>query len=124
MVSFPTACALVFAVVNEGIFLFSFLALIIPFIPVSDIMLKCVVATYIGEFMEMFWHKYGENYPWPMAFLKVFPRSLIYVYVFHKALGFLADGFVWGRSSMSAGRQLFVRRAWQVFGYINLYVFV
>ncbi len=73
----------------ERIFLFSFLALIIPFIPVSDIMLKCVVATYIGEFMEMFWHKYGENYPWPMAFLKVFPRSLIYVYVFHKTLGFL-----------------------------------
>ncbi len=73
----------------ERIFLFSFLALIIPFIPVSDIMLKCVVATYIGEFMEMFWHKYGENYPWPMAFLKVFPRSLLYVYIFHKALGFL-----------------------------------
>ena len=73
----------------ERIFLFSFLALIIPFIPVSDIMLKCVVATYIGEFMEMFWHKYGENYPWPMAFLKVFPRSLIYVYVFHMTLGFL-----------------------------------
>ncbi len=73
----------------ERIFLFSFLALIIPFIPVSDIMLKCVVATYIGEFMEMFWHKYGENYPWPMAFLKVFPRSLIYVYVFHQTLGFL-----------------------------------
>ncbi len=73
----------------ERIFLFSFLALVIPYIPVSDVMIKCVVATYIGEFMEMFWHKYGEDYPWPMSFLKVFPRSLLYVYVFHRTLGFL-----------------------------------
>ncbi len=73
----------------ERIFLFSFLALIIPYIPVSDVMVKCVVATYIGEFLEMFWHKYGEDYPWIMAFLKVFPRSLIYVYVFHYTLRFL-----------------------------------
>ena len=73
----------------ERIFLFSFLALIIPYIPVSDIMVKCIVATYIGEFLEMVWHKYGEDYPWPMAFLKVFPRSLIYIYVFHSTLEFL-----------------------------------
>ncbi len=73
----------------ERIFLFSFLALIIPYIPVSDVMVKCVVATYIGEFLEMVWHKYGEDYPWIMAFLKVFPRSLIYIYVFHYTLEFL-----------------------------------
>ncbi len=73
----------------ERIFLFSFLALVIPYIPISDVMIKCVVATYIGEFLEMFWHKYGEDYPWPMAFLKVFPRSLIYIYVFHRTLVFL-----------------------------------
>ncbi len=73
----------------ERIFLFSFLALIIPYIPVADIMLKCIVATYIGEFLEMIWHKYGEDYPWPMAFLKVFPRSLIYIYIFHYTLKFL-----------------------------------
>ena len=73
----------------ERIFLFSFLALIIPYIPINDVMVKCIVATYIGEFLEMFWHKYGEDYPWPMAFLKVFPRSLIYIYVFHYTLKFL-----------------------------------
>ena len=73
----------------ERIFLFSFLALIIPYIPVSDVMVKCIVATYIGELLEMVWHKYGEDYPWIMAFLKVFPRSLIYVYVFHYTLEFL-----------------------------------
>ena len=73
----------------ERIFLFSFLALVIPYIPVSDVMVKCVVATYIGELLEMVWHKYGEDYPWIMAFLKVFPRSLIYVYVFHYTLEFL-----------------------------------
>ena len=77
------------ALEHERIFLFSALAFIIPIIPLEDLMLKCIVATYIGEFMEMLWHKYGENYPWMMAFLKVFPRSLIYIYVFHKTLVFL-----------------------------------
>ena len=73
----------------ERIVMFSVLALIIPYIPIEDIMLKCIVATYIGEIMEMVWHKYGEGYLWLMAFMKVFPRSLIYVYVFHKTLVFL-----------------------------------
>lgn len=72
----------------ERIFMFSFLALIVPYIPVNDIMLKAIVATYIGEFMEMLWHKIGEDYPWPIAFLKVFPRSLLYVYIFHQVLVF------------------------------------
>ena len=73
----------------ERIFLFSLLALIIPYIPTTNIMLKAVIATYIGEFFEMIWHRYGENYPWIMAFLKVFPRSLIYIYIFHNILGYL-----------------------------------
>ena len=73
----------------ERVFLFSFLALIIPYIPTNDIMLKAIIATYIGEFFEMVWHRYGENYPWMMAFLKVFPRSLIYIYLFHNLLGYL-----------------------------------
>ena len=41
----------------ERIVLFSFLALVIPYIPIADVMIKCVVDTYIGEFMDMFWHK-------------------------------------------------------------------
>ena len=73
----------------ERVFLFSILALIIPYIPTDDFMLKAIIATYIGELFEMVWHRYGENYPWMMAFLKVFPRSLIYIYLFHNLLGYL-----------------------------------